>query len=132
MNRLSNKGQALVILVVFIPLFIMFGTIIVDVTYSKYEKRHVDEVNKMVLKYAINHNDENTESYVSNLINQNIKDVEGYDFNINSETGESTLTIRKNVSGFFGKIIGKDIYKINSSYTGVIEDEKVVIKEAGS
>ena len=129
MNRLSNKGQALVIFIVFVPMFIMLGTLIVDVSYSKYEKRHIDEVNKMLVRYTLIHIDENVNDNIDYMINKNINDIEDYDLEVDNDNKTVTLSIKKNITGFFGKIIGKEIYKINSSYIGNIEDEKITIKE---
>ena len=129
MNRLGNKGQALVIFIVFIPMFIMLGTLIVDQSISKYEKRHLDEVNKMAIKYALNHTESDIDNSIKDIIEKNITDIKDYDVYIDSENNKITLTIKKEIPGFFGKIIGKDIYKIESIYTGYLESDKVIIEK---
>lgn len=129
MNKLGNKGQALVIFVVFIPMLIMLGTFIVDQSISKYEKRHIDEVNKMAIKYALNHTDSNMDNDIKDIIEKNANDINDYNINIDDENNKITLTIKKEIPGFFGKIIGKDIYKIESIYTGYIENNKVIIEK---
>lgn len=129
MNRLNNKGQALVIFIVFLPLFIMLGTLIVDISNSKYEKRRLDEVNKMAIKYALSHTDSDINTNITDIIEKNIINIKDYDVHIDDENNKITLIIKKEIPGFFGKIIGKDIYKIESNYTGYIENDKVIIKE---
>ena len=38
MSRLNNKGQSLAIFVIFVPVFIMMGTYVVDVSFAKYKE----------------------------------------------------------------------------------------------
>ena len=58
MSKLGNKGQSLAIFVIFIPVFIMIGTLVVDVCYAKYNARRLDNIAKEVLRYGLKHIEE--------------------------------------------------------------------------
>ena len=45
MNRLNSKGQSLAIFVIFVPVFIMIGTLVVDVSFARYNVRKLDNIN---------------------------------------------------------------------------------------
>ena len=53
MSRLNNKGQSLAIFVIFVPVFIMMGTYVVDVSFAKYNERRLDNLNKQVINYGL-------------------------------------------------------------------------------
>ena len=124
---MNNKGQALVIFVIFVPVFILLGTFIVDTSYFRYEKKKLDELNIMALKYGVNHIDENTETNMIDLINKNDNEIYDYSININSEEEKISLDIIKKKKGFFGRVLNKDLYEIKSSYVGYKDNDKVII-----
>lgn len=129
MNRLSNKGQSLVIFIVFIPFLIMIGTYVVDMSYAKYNANKLDETTKMIIRYGLNHLDEDPYSDMVDLIYQNDDDVDNYSIEIDNDTKTIKMSVQKASRGFFGSIIGKDIYNEKSSYVGYIENEKIIIEE---
>lgn len=129
MNRLSNKGQSLAIFIVFIPLFIMMGTFIVDMAYARYNANRLNETNKMIVRYGLKHIEENPFDDMVHLIYQNDSEIDNYDIKIDVLNKTVSVSIDKASRGFFGSLIGKDIYKEKSSYIGYIKDEKIIIDE---
>ncbi len=129
MSKLGNKGQSLAIFVIFIPVFIMIGTLVVDVCYAKYNQRKLDNIAKEVLRYGLKHVDEEPFNNMVDLIYQNDSEVDDYKINIDEENKRIEITISKSTKGFFGSIVGKEIYKEKSSFVGYIENEKIIIEK---
>ena len=128
MSRLNNKGQSLAIFVIFVPVFIMMGTYVVDVSFAKYNERRLDNLNKQVINYGLKHIDEEPYDNMVDLIYQNDSDIDFYEININNETKEISVTLSKSTKGFFGSIVGKEIYNEKSSLKGYIKDDKKIIE----
>ena len=129
MNKLNNKGQSLAIFVIFVPVFIMMGTFVVDVSFAKYNERRLDNLNKQVINYGLKHIDEEPYDNMVDLIYQNDSDIDSYEININSETKEISVTLSKSTKGFLGSIVGKEIYNEKSSLKGYIKDDKKIIEK---
>lgn len=129
MSRLNNKGQSLAIFVIFVPVFIMMGTYVVDVSFAKYNERRLDNLNKQVINYGLKHIDEEPYDNMVDLIYQNDSDIDFYEININNETKEISVTLSKSTKGFFGSIVGKEIYNEKSSLKGYIKDDKKIIEK---
>ena len=129
MNKLNNKGQSLAIFVIFVPFFIMIGTFVVDVSFAKYNERRLDNLNKQVINYGLKHIDEEPYDNMVDLIYQNDSDIDSYEININNETKEISVTLSKSTKGFFGSIVGKEIYNEKSSLKGYIKDDKKIIEK---
>ena len=129
MSKLNNKGQSLAIFVIFVPVFIMIGTFVVDVSFAKYNERRLDNLNKQVINYGLKHIDEEPYENMVDLIYQNDSDIDSYEININNETKEISVTLSKSTKGFFGSIGGKEIYNEKSSLKGYIKDDKKIIEK---
>lgn len=129
MNKLNNKGQSLAIFVIFVPVFIMIGTFVVDVSFAKYNERRLDNLNKQVINYGLKHIDEEPYDNMVDLIYQNDSDIDSYEININNETKEISVTLSKSTKGFFGSIVSKEIYNEKSSLKGYIKDDKKIIEK---
>lgn len=129
MSKLNNKGQSLAIFVIFVPVFIMIGTFVVDVSFAKYNERRLDNLNKQVINYGLKHIDEEPYDNMVDLIYQNDSDIDSYEININNETKEISVTLSKSTKGFFGSIVGKEIYNEKSSLKGYTKDDKKIIEK---
>ena len=129
MRKLNNRGQSLAIFVIFVPVFIMMGTFVVDVSFAKYNERRLDNLNKQVINYGLKHIDEEPYDNMVDLIYQNDSDIDSYEININNETKEISVTLSKSTKGFFGSIVGKEIYNEKSSLKGYIKDDKIIIEK---
>ena len=129
MSKLNNRGQSLAIFVIFVPVFIMIGTFVVDVSFAKYNERRLDNLNKQVINYGLKHIDEEPYDNMVDLIYQNDSDIDSYEININNETKEISVTLSKSTKGFFCSIVGKEIYNEKSSLKGYIKDDKKIIEK---
>ena len=130
MNKLDNKGQSLVIFVIFIPLFIMIGTFIIDIGFAKYNERKLNSISKEVITYGMKHISDDPRSEMENLIKKNDDEITYYEIDIDTDNNKIKLIINKDSKGIFGKIIGKELYKIRCCYIGFIEDENIVIEKS--
>lgn len=129
MSRLNNKGQSLAIFVIFIPVFIMIGTLVVDISFAKYESRRLDNITKDVINYGLKHIEEEPYNNMVDLIYQNDDEIDNYSIDIDDVNKTIDITVEKSTKGFFGSIIGKEIYKEKSSYVGYIKDDKRIIEK---
>lgn len=128
MNRLNSKGQSLAIFVIFVPVFIMIGTLVVDVSFARYNVRRLDNINKLVINYGLDHIESDPYDTMVDLIYKNDSEVDDYEIKINLEEKKINVNISKSTKGFFGSIVGKEIYKEKSSFIGYIKDDKKIIE----
>lgn len=127
MNKLNSKGQSLAIFVIFVPVFIMIGTLVVDVSFAKYNARKLDNITKTVVNYGLNHINDEPYNNMVDLIYQN-DEVDSYTIDIDQENAKVRVSITKATKVFFGSIVGKDIYKEKSSYVGYMNNDKKIIE----
>lgn len=128
MNRLNSKGQSLAIFVIFVPVFIMIGTLVVEVSFARYNARRLDNINKLVINYGLDHIESDPYDTMVDLIYKNDSEVDDYEIKINLEEKKINVNISKSTKGFFGSIVGKEIYKEKSSFIGYIKDDKKIIE----
>lgn len=104
---INNKGQAVVIFVILLPVLILFVTYVFDTVSINYEQKKLNNIAIMIdqeLKQNTLKDDE-----VCELVKQNDKDV----LCIVNRNGEKlVIELLKRVEGLFIKVI-KDDYKIN-------------------
>lgn len=129
MNRLGNKGQSLAIFVIFVPVIIMVGVMVVDVTFARYNVRKLDNITKMVVRYGLEHIDGEPYNNMVDLIYQNDDEIDSYTIDINDENKTINISISKSTKGFFGSIVGKEIYKEKSNFTGYFKNDKKIIEK---
>lgn len=125
MIKLNNKGQTLALFVIFIPVIIMIGIYVVDIGICKYNKNKLDNINTLVINDYLDKKDSITKDEVLKLILKNDNEIES---EVNISDDKIKLTLKKDVKGAFGNIIGKKIYNIKSVYTGYVKDDKKIIE----
>lgn len=126
---MNNKGQSLAIFIIFVPVFIMIGVFVIDVYNAKLESRKLDDINKMVIKYGLDHIEEDPYDDMVNLIYKNDDEIDDYKIEINTEEQTIKIVIKKTTNGFFGRIIGKEIFTEESNYYGYIKNDKKIIEK---
>src|SRR5699024_8135853 len=109
-------GQALAIFVIFVPVFIMVGAFVVDLSFANYNARKLDNISQIVIDYGLNHLSDEPYNNMVDLIYQNDSEIDSYTININEEESKIEVSITKATKGFFGSIIGKEIYKEKSEF----------------
>ena len=129
MSDLNNKGQSLVLFVVFIPFILMIGTFIIDVSYAKYNYNKLSNITKETLRYGLRNIENEPYEKMVNLLYKNEENLDEYKIDIKKEEKNINIETLKSSKGIFGSIIGKKIYSQKISYTGFIENDKIIIKK---
>ena len=109
----NNHGQVLVIFVILLPLLCLFTAYVVDTSYISYEKNKLDNINEVISDYASNSSKIEIED-IRNLIKENDKDIIIKKIDIDNKIN---IELEKEINSIFGKLIGKNKYKITSSIT---------------
>ena len=124
----NNKGQTLVIFVVFLPIILIMMATIVDVGLMYYNKNKLDNINMFITEYGVNNiENENLVSELEELINKNVVNLSNKNIKINNNKIE--IKLEKETESTFGKIIGIENYKIKSYYIGTNIENKKEIKK---
>lgn len=106
---LNNKGQAIVIFIILLPVLVLFITYVFDVASINYEQNKLNNIAVMIDEGLI----QNTlkEDAVCDLVKQNDKDIL---CSIKREDENVVVELTKRVEGLFIKII-KDDYNIKAT-----------------
>lgn len=128
MNRENEHGQTLSLFVLLLPLLIMIGAFLIDISYAKYNKRKLDSINKIAITYGLSNINSDPKDNIINLIKENDKDIKEYNVDVDVEEKSIKISLVKESNSFFGKILKKDLFKEESKYLGYIKDDKFIIE----
>ena len=121
---MNNKGQTLVVFVLFLPVLVIVITMIINKSNMYYDKRNMENIEKEEINYRLsNIKDENIEDKIKIFISKNI-DCEK---EVKIEDGEIRVTLIKE-NKTIKKILGYGNIKIK--YKGKIEDNKKKVEVA--
>ena len=125
---MNNRGQTLVMFIVFLPLLLIIMATVIDISLMYYEKNKLDNLTMMVTEYGMDHiEDKNIEKKVKKIIVENDEEVKLKKMEIKEKNFEIILS--KTTESTFGKIIGIEEYKITSKYIGTNIENKKAIKK---
>ena len=112
---MNNKGQTLVVFVLFLPVLVIVITMIINKSNMYYDKRNMENIAKEAINYGLNNiEDENIEDKIKIFISKNIE----CEKEIKIEDGEIRVTLIKE-NKTIKKILGYGNIKIK--YKGKIE-----------
>lgn len=120
---MNKKGQALVLVVLLIPLILAIMAFVFDISLMYKEKNNLRSVAKQSLIYIVKDNKDIEE--VKQIIKENDNKI-----NIN-EIDSSSIYLSKDVSSVFGKVLGFNKYHIKIKMTGLMKEEKIEFTEKG-
>lgn len=120
---MNNKGQSLVLFVVFIPIFILIFTLIFDSAAIVTESVRIKNIGKEAITYLTEK--ETDIDMVKKIILKNDKDIEIVKINKNE------IRIKRVIDSYFGAIIGHETYELEVYYVGIMKDGKLIIEEKG-
>lgn len=125
MKPLNNRGQVLVLFIVMFPIIFFLIAFFLENMIITGEKNKLNNLNQIVIEYTYQNMD-NVGVYdgVLDLVLRNDMDVVIEKFEISDD--KIDITLRKNTSSIFGKIVGIRAYEIKSDYNAAIDDEKVI------
>ncbi len=107
----DEKGQALVLFILFLPLLVLFGAFVVESSQLLYQKNKLDNINSNVLN-SLKNEEIVLASDVEKLLKINDEDIIIDDISIGSDI---VIEDHVSVKGFFGKLIGLNDYYVKSS-----------------
>lgn len=141
MRRLNNKGQSLILFILFIPVLLGIMALVIDIGHGYSKKNEMDNV----LEFILNHGIETGEVFFENngkdyfneelvnwkddlvvLLNYNLDDCEN---KIILEDKQIIVVSKTYVEGIFSNVFKIKGFAIESKYKGYINDGKVVIEK---
>ncbi len=125
---MNKKGQTLVLFILFIPLFIIIGALIIDSGIIIKEKIRLENITKMVINDYYYEKDEiNIENNIKDIFKKNNIKTD----NLIIEHNNTYLIIKNNyyINSIFGKIIKLEKYNIKVSYKGYLDNEIIRIEK---
>lgn len=129
MKNLNNKGQSLVLFVLFVPLLLGVMALVVDLGNALVKKSEIDSVVEMVLESELKNTyiDDSTLNNIDN--NTRISNIEVLlDYNL--ELGDYSVLVSDDVivikvntyvEGIFSRVLNIRGFKIISEYKGYLE-----------
>lgn len=129
---MNKKGQVLLVFILLIPVFLILLALVVDVGLLYKEKKHLDSSLKSATKYGLKHIiDASVKEKVETLILENVGDTS--EINVVIEDKTITTSIKENYNGIFKMLFKNNIYEIEISYYGYMDDnnKEVLTKNRG-
>ncbi|MGN0973544.1 MAG: TadE/TadG family type IV pilus assembly protein [Bacilli bacterium] len=120
-NLLNNKGQALVMFLLFLPVLLIALGFVVDISMMGYNSHKLDSINKLVLNEM---KDSEEIDKAKELIKKNDTDIIIVEFK--DEDNYIYLKLKKKINSVFGNIIGINSYDIVSNYKLNKEEKKII------
>ncbi len=122
---MNNKGQSLVIFIIFLPLIFLLIAIIYDLGSLELKKqKNINEI-KSAITYGLNNIDDNDiNQKINTILEKNISAQKKVTINNNIITINAYLKEKS----IFPNIL-KDDYQINLNYKGYIENGKIIIEK---
>lgn len=120
---MNNKGQTLVLFIIFIPILLLLAAFVIDTGLIIHESTRLKSTTKTVLK-DIYYKEDKTEEKIINLLNENKINTD----NIKITTNGSSIRIKNSyeINSIFGKIIGLKNYEVKLDIT--LKEENNILK----
>lgn len=99
---LNNKAQSLVIFVLCLPVFLLFIAYVFDMVNSNYEKKKLDGIIETLKMTDLD------DQSMCELAYKN-------DEKVKCSIDNTALTLEKEIKSLFGKITGRNTYKIKAT-----------------
>lgn len=120
---MNNKGQALIIFVIILPILLMTLTLIIDLGFLYIEKRNINNTVCDAVEYYLNNlNDVNVNNKIKVLLNKNIKDIKDIDIKSNDEY--VLITVTKDRKSIYSIIMQE--HELSITYKGIKLDKKII------
>lgn len=141
MIKFNNKGQSLVLFIIFIPVILGIMALVIDVGNALIKKSETDNVLELVLDYGLKNGEvffenEGNEYFNEELINWKDELNILLNYNLGNNDNEIILKDKKiiissnyYVDGIFTNILRINGFKIESEYIGYVEDNESKIKK---
>ena len=125
---MNNKGQVLVLFILLIPVFLMLFAFVIDLGLLYTEDKKIESSINETIEYGLQHISDNTiEEKMISLLNSNIKEISKTETKV--EDGYIYINVEKQYQGMFKFLFENNIYEINNSYHGYLNDGKIIINK---
>lgn len=124
MIKFNNKGQSLVLFIIFMPVLLGIMALVIDVGNALIKKSETDDVLELVLNYGLKNDEvffENQKEELVTLLNYNLSDSSN---EIILRDKQIIISSECYVEGIFSNILNIKGFKIESEYIGYIDSEK--------
>lgn len=123
---MNKKGQVLVAFLLILPLLLLIMAAVIDTGYNYIYRIKIENEIKQAIKYKFNTDDD--ENIIISKITSNLKK---YDANplIKISQNYIIITLEYKRENIFASVIKKEETKIYFSYSGTIENDKVIIRK---
>ena len=124
---MNNKGQVLVIFVIFIPIFLIILVLLIDISNLFLTNNEINDISYTVLEYGLDNIDKNNvittskELFLANKKEASIDLLEIKDNKI-------YLNVSYHVKGIISDIVDIKTFDINNKYVAHIDGDKKIIE----
>lgn len=141
MIKFNNKGQSLVLFIIFIPILLGIMALVIDLGNAISKKSEIDNVLELVIDYGLEDGEAFLEYEQQEYLNEeliNWKDELNLLLNYNLNNIDSEIIINNKkliissdyyIEGIFSNILNIKGFKIESEYIGYIENNEKIIKK---
>lgn len=127
---LNNRGQALVLFVIVLPILILMLILVIDVGKIIVLKNELTNISNIVLEYGIdNMYKDNITIELEELVELNKKDID--EVKVNIENDKIYLYLSDKSDGVFASFIDISIFNVKTSYVGYIDNQEKRIEKMG-
>ncbi len=117
---MNNRGQSLIMFVLFLPLISLFIAFFIDSSLSLMEKYRLDGIITSNMQKALE-NDIRDEEKIISVIKKNEK----MDVLVNIVDDELRVFAKSNKKSVFGKLLNFNYYELNYHYCANYSDKKI-------
>lgn len=124
---MNNKGQVLVMFVIFIPIFLIILVLLIDISNLFLTNNEINDISYTVLEYGLDNIDKNNvittskELFLANKKEASIDLLEIKDNKI-------YLNVSYHVKGIISDIVDIKAFDINNKYVAYIDGDKKIIE----
>lgn len=125
---MNKKGQVLILFVLLIPVFLMLLAFVIDIGFLYIEDKKIESSIKESIQYGLENIDNiDIQSKIDELITKNINNA--LSIQVHIDNGYIYVSVEKKYQGMFKSLFKNNIYVMNNSYYGYIEDNKLIINK---
>ena len=118
---MNNKGQSLVLFIALLPFIFILFVFVFDLANLATSKSNLDSIAKSAVKYMVV--DSKDSLFVTDIVHKNNEEI------IIDLIDSNSICLSLDVEPVFGEVIGFDIFKVKSCYTGKYIDNKFVLEK---
>lgn len=122
--KMNNKGQALVVFIIMIPIFFMLLGVVIDISYASYEKRKIENNIKYIARTSFDKRLD--EKKIEDLILTNLDDVKEY--RVYYDNNSLNIYIKTKVNGVFSNLFNNPIKNIEVNYKAYFDGDNVIVE----